>query len=204
MMAQSSYSSVPLAPRTVKFWLSRKLRLQGKRDARKYSQLSDYTRTHAVIVVQNRALAGQREVNQWLINNATPLRVGNARSLVNVQYHESELQRLKTEPGNTPRARRLVDEKIVILRRSISDIESQLESNASQLASLALVAFQARGSWSNYYEQMAGIYSRARANKLKHDVDSVRAEVPDLENIPLVDFEENEGVEITGKISRIK
>jgi hypothetical protein len=97
-----------------------------------------------------------------------------------------------------------VEEKIVILRRSISDIESQLEANASQLASLSLVAFQARGSWSNYYEQMAGIYSRARANKLRHDVDSVRAEVPDLENIPLVDFDEDTGTEITGNISRNK
>ena len=43
---------------------------------------------------------------------------------------------------------------------------------------------------------MAGIYARARANKLKHDVDSVRAEVPEMVNIPLVDFEEFETPDI--------
>lgn len=195
-MAQSLFSSAPVAPHQVDFWLTLRLRAQGKRDAKKYAQLSDYTRTHAIIVAQNRALAGQREVNQWLIKNASPLQVGNARSLVKIRLYESEIERMRNEPGSSGRARRLSTERIGILQREILNTESQLEANTAQLGSLMLAADQALGSWSNYYEQMAGIYARARANKLKHDVDSVRAEVPELVNIALVDFEEFETPDI--------
>lgn len=195
-MAQSLFSSAPVAPYQVDFWLTFRLRSQGKRDAKKYAQLSDYTRTHAIIVAQNRALAGQREVNQWLIKNASPLQVGNARSLVKIRLYESEIERMRIDPGSSGRARRLSTERIGILQREILNTESQLEANTAQLGSLMLAADQALGSWSNYYEQMAGIYARARANKLKHDVDSVRAEVPELVNIALVDFEEFETPDI--------
>lgn len=189
-MAQSHYSSAPVAPGIVGFWLSIKLKSQGKRDAKKYSQLSDYTRTHALIVAQNRALAGQREVNQWLIKKSAPLQVGSSRSLVKLDVYESELARLKAESVTGGRHKRLNQERIGMLQREILNTESQLESNTAQLGTLLLAAEQALGSWSNYYEQMAGIYTRARSNKLRHNVDSVSAEVPELESIVLVDFDE--------------
>lgn len=200
-MAQSLYSSAPVAPATVGFWLSTKLRLQGRKDAKKYSDLSDYTRTHALIVAQNRALSGQREVNQWLIKKSSPLHVGNSRSLVKLNVYETELARLRSENVSGGRAKRLNQERIGMLQREILNTESQLESNSAQLGSLLLAAEQALGSWSNYYEQMAGIYTRARANKLKKSVDSVSAEVPELVSISLVDFDE---VETTNAVSTRK
>lgn len=197
LMAQSHYSSAPVAPGIVGFWLTVKLKSQGRRDAKKYSQLSDYTRTHALIVAQNRALAGQREVNQWLIKKSAPLQVGNSRSVVKLNVYESELSRLKAENVTGGRLKRLNQERIGLLQREILNTESQLESNTAQLGTLLLAAEQALGSWSNYYEQMAGIYTRARSNKLRHNVDSVSAEVPELESITLVDFEELKQAEST-------
>lgn len=203
MMAQSLYSSAPVAPGTVGFWLTIKLKSQGRKDAKKYSQLSDYTRTHALIVAQNRALSGQREVNQWLIKKSAPLQVGNSRSIVKLNVYETELARLRSENASSGRQKRLGQERIGLLQREILNTESQLESNTAQLASLVLAAEQALGSWSNYYEQMAGIYTRARSNKLKKSVDSVSAEVPELENIELVDFAELETT-VTAPPKRVK
>jgi hypothetical protein len=51
-----------------------------------------------------------------------------------------------------------------------------------------LQAEQAIESWVHYYEQMASIYTRARAAKMKVDVSTVQAEVPELESIELVEI----------------
>lgn len=191
-MATSQFSSAPVAPATVDFWLGVKLRREGRRDAKKYVQLSDYTRTHAMIVAQNRALAGQREVNQWLIKKAGPLQVGNARLNAKLELFAAELERLRKFPGETNRARRDSQWRVDLIEREILNTTSQINANSAQLASLVLAAEQALGSWGNYYEQMAGIYARARAIRLRQDVDSARAEVPILEPIQLVDFEQTE------------
>lgn len=189
-MASSQFSSAPVAPAKVSFLLGMKLRREGRRDAKKYVQLSDYTRTHAMIVAQNRALSGQREVNQWLIKKAGPLQVGNARLDAKQQLFLNELERLRKDPGLTNRAKKDAIWRIDLIEREILNTTSQTNANSAQLASLVLAAEQALGSWENYYEQMAGIYARARAIRLRQDADSARAEVPILEPIQLVDFEE--------------
>lgn len=203
-MSSSQFSSAPVAPVKVGFWLGLKLRRDGRRDSKKYVQLSDYTRTHAMIVAQNHALAGQREVNQWLIKKAGPLQVGNARLEAKLDLFKGELERLRKDPGLTNRARRDSLWRIDLIEREILNTTSQANANSAQLASLMLAGEQALGSWINYYEQMAGIYARARAIRLKQDVDSARAEVPILDPIPLVDFEEPEVLGMDPKGSRKK
>ncbi len=194
-VGQSRFSSAPVAPNAVGYWLSRNLSSQGRVDAKKYAQINDYTRTHAILVAQNRALAGQREVNQWLIQNSSPLQVGTSRSVVKLAVLKAQLEHLKSEHVVGGRLIRRSQERMGILQREIVNTESQIDSNTSQLESLSMAAEQALGSWSNYYAQMAGVYARARANKLGRNVDSVSAEIPELENVALVDFAEFDAAE---------
>lgn len=187
-LAKQQSTVAPTAPLTVDFWLAMKLRSQGRKDAHRYSQLNDVTRTHAILVAQNRANAGQRGVNQWLIKAATPLHVGNARNYVLLETYDAESQRIDSLGSESGRNRKMVESKQSQLQREIMNVQGQIDSNSAQLESLRLIAEQAMGTWRNYYEQMAGLYARARANKMKANVDSVRAEVPELEDVEIVDF----------------
>jgi hypothetical protein len=68
----------------VKLIQSIRISWQGRKDAKKYSGLKDFTRTHALITAQAGAQAGQHRVNQWLIQSLDPLLVGNERIAVQI------------------------------------------------------------------------------------------------------------------------
>lgn len=178
------------APSEVDWWTQLTLRRQGRQDARRYRSLNDYTRTHALIVAQNKTNAGQRNVNQWVIQSVEPIRTGNARILVQLEVLADKLQRLQITSETSGRRKRELSALQERLEKQISNYTSQYQTNLAAAESVLLQGEQAIGSWANYYEQLAGIYTRARAAKLKIDVSSVEAEVPTLESVELVEIPE--------------
>lgn len=178
------------APSSVDWWTQQGLRRQGRQDARRYRSLNDYTRTHALIVAQNKTNAGQRNVNQWVIQSVEPIRTGNARILVQLDVLAERLERIQITSETSGRKKRELSAQEDRLEKQISNFTSQYQTNLAAAESILMQGEQAIGSWANYYEQLAGIYTRARAAKLKIDVSSVEAEVPTLESIELVEIPE--------------
>lgn len=178
------------APLSVDWWTAQSLRRQGRQDAKRYKSLNDYTRTHALIVAQNTTNAGQRKVNQWVISSIEPIQTGNARIMVQLETLEAKLQQIRKSAETSGRKKREIRVQAEHLEKHISNFTSQYQTNLAAAKSILLQGEQAIGSWENYYEQLAGIYTRARAAKLKVDVSSVEAEVPFMESIALVEFPE--------------
>lgn len=177
-----------MAPRTVSLGRTIRLKIQGRSDAKDYRGLQDFTRTHALIVAQNVARSGQRAVNQWVIQSIDPIQTGNARILVQVEAIQEAINRLKKEGDDSGRKQRTLKSQAQYLENQARNFESQYRANIAKAQTFLLQGEQAIGSWANYYEQMAGIYTRARAAKLKVDISSVEAEVPPLESVELVNI----------------
>jgi hypothetical protein len=190
MMAKPLKVREVQAPSSVDWWTQLGLRRQGRQDARRYKSLNDYTRTHALIVAQNKTNAGQRNVNQWVIQSVEPIRTGNARILVQLEVLAEKLERIQITSETSGRKKRELSAQEDRLEKQISNFTSQYQTNLAAAESILMQGEQAIGSWANYYEQLAGIYTRARAAKLKIDVSSVEAEVPTLESIELVEIPE--------------
>lgn len=173
---------------TVSFWLTRRLNHQGRSDARNNRGVQDFTRTHALLVAQNVARSGQRKVNQWVIEAIDPLQAGNARTLVKLESLKDILSELAQQRDSSGRKEKSLLKQVRYLENQRRNFASQYEANITRARTYLLQAEQALESWVHYYEQMASIYTRARAAKLKVDVSSVQAEVPELESIELVEI----------------
>lgn len=181
-----------IAPSSVSIFQSLKLKRQGRSDARRYRGLQDFTRTHALIVAQSIARSGQRKVNQWVIETLDPIQTGNARILVQISATKAAHAEVKIEGEVSGRKRRVLTQKKLYLENQIINFQSQFDANISKTHSILLQGEQAIGSWVIFYEQMAGIYTRARAAKLKEDISSVQAEVPQLESVEIVNIQNSE------------
>lgn len=192
------------APLSVSWWTEQSLRRQGRQDARKYKSLNDYTRTHALIVAQNKTNAGQRNVNQWVIQSIEPFVTGNARIIVQLDALEDKKESLEKSTENSGRKKRELKAQLEHLEKQISNYTSQFQTNLAVAKSVFLQGEQAIASWENYYEQLAGIYTRARAKKLKVDVASVEAEVPSMQSVELVEITEFIDVSLLEKDLKIK
>lgn len=190
-----------MAPRFVSLARTLRLKIQGRSDAKDYRGLQDFTRTHALIVAQNVARSGQRAVNQWVIQAIDPIQTGNARILVQTEAIQEAINRLKKEGDDSGRRQRTLRSQAQYLENQARNFESQYRANIAKAQTFLLQGEQAIGSWANYYEQMAGIYTRARASKLKVDISSVEAEVPQLESVELVNIQgfDNPAMPFTSK-----
>jgi hypothetical protein len=134
------------------------------------------------------ARAGQRKVNQWVIEAIDPLQAGNARTIVKLESLKEILADLASQGDSSGRKQKLLLKQIRYLENQRRNFAAQYESNLTRAQTYLLQAEQALESWVHYYEQMASIYTRARAAKMKVDVSSVQAEVPELESIDLVEI----------------
>jgi hypothetical protein len=194
-MAKSKFSGAPIAPSRISLWQTVRLKSQGRRDAKKYLGLKDYTRTHALIVAQSKAQAGQHEVNQWLIKQIEPLQVGNSRLAVIIENLKDELSQVKARKEASPRlakANLLAAQKI---QKQVSNERAQFKANKAAIVSLVLSGEEALNSWESLYAEMAGVYTRARAMKSKQDIAAVASEVPVFQTIEIArisDFESTE------------
>lgn len=184
-MATGKFSGAPIAPLNVGLFLRVTVSLQGRKDSKKYVGLKDFTRTHALIVAQSKAQAGQHRVNQWLIHSLEPLTSGNERMLVQEEELQEKIQALKSQKPNNGREERALQKKAAEISEIRANLKSQRMSNAAAMDSLNLAAQEALNSWETYYDQMASLYSRARAIKSRTEVSKVASEVPKFISIPL-------------------
>jgi len=184
-VAASKFSGAPLAPQRVNWLLAISIARQGRRDAKKYVGLKDFTRTHALIVAQSKAQAGQHRVNQWLIQALEPLTSGNERILVQEEELQEQILHLKTQKASNGRETRALQKKAAELAERRGNLRSQRKANQASMDSLSLSAQEALDSWETLYNQMASLYSRARAIKSKSEISKVASEVPVFTSIPL-------------------
>jgi hypothetical protein len=193
-MARDKWSSAPLASNIG--WLERgRLRRQGRKDAKHYRGLNDYTRTHALIVQQAISQAGQNSVNQWLIEACKPFLTGNAGIKVQRGVQEFKIQDLGSRKPSSRRAQSQIESQIDVEREKKSNLEAQFETNLTLIEASHKSAEQAMATWVSRYEQAAAIYTRARANKAKESVASVGAQVPPFDAIPMLEINQSNDAE---------
>jgi predicted S18 family serine protease len=202
-VAVSKFSGAPLAPQRVNWFLALSISQQGRRDSKKYAGLKDFTRTHALIVAQSKAQAGQHRVNQWLILALDPLTSGNERILVQEEELQEQILSLKTQRASNGRETRALQKKAAELAERRGNLRSQRKANQASMDSLNLSAQEALDSWETLYNQMASLYSRARAIKSKSEISKVASEVPVFSSIPLA-TNHHEQVSPTKKAGKTK
>lgn len=173
------------APSSVGFLRGQKLARQGRKDANKYVGLNDHTRTHALLAAQAHCQAGQHAVNIWLIESAKQYLTGNARIEVEGKRISDEILLREKTPGDTGRAKKATQLKVSELRQQLTNLQAQYVTNNSLGSALMLAAEESLGAWAAYFDQLAGVYTRARARKSKRAISAVGAEVPVFEAIPI-------------------
>ncbi len=184
-MKKTGFKGAPLAPHNVGWITHLKISFRGRRDAKKYSGLKDFTRTHALITAQSIAQAGQHRVNQWLIESLDPLIAGNERISVQEEELNEQISSLRGQKSASGRDSRFSQRKAAELAELRSNLRSQKKSNTATMESLTMSAQEALGSWETYYDQIASLYSRARAVKGKAEISKVASEVPVFTSIQL-------------------
>jgi len=175
----------------VKAWSRFRLRRQGRQDARKYKGVQDFTRTHALIVAQSLANAGQRTVNQWFIESITPILTGNARIKVHRASVEEQLADLRAKlAALTGRQRSRTASQIAAFEQELVNLKSQYRANITTADSVEAEADQALDSWKSYYNEMAAIYTRARSRKSRRSPATASSEVPQFHSLTLAEMKE--------------
>ena len=180
------YRGLPTAPSRVSAGLALYLNRLGKADAKKYENLRDFTRTHAIIWIDKRAKGGQSEVNLWLSRESEPISSGNARIRVQMRQLQNELAELSNRRDTSGRERKRTADRVARLNQEIMNFEAQHETNKERGFTLRRMAEEALMTWQTHRETMASVYTRARAIASGLDVSSVRAEIPEFEPVELV------------------
>ena len=186
------FRGLPMAPQKVKGILATRLWRMGRSDAKKYENLRDFTRTHAIIQIDKLARTGQHNVNQWLNVESEPISSGNVRIRVQLSMLGEELADLKGRRDDSGRQRQRTLDRIQRVLQEIGNFKAQHESNMERGYTLRRLAAEGLDSWKTYRENMAAIYTRSRAIASGLDVSSVRAEIPEFESVELVEIPELE------------
>lgn len=190
------FRGLPLAPNRIQTRLGLRLRRMGRQDAKKYENLRDFTRTHAIIEIDKIAKRGQSKVNLWLTSESEPISSGNARIRVQMRQLEEELDSLLARREDSGRERKRTEARAARLTQEIMNFEAQHDTNVERGFTLRRMAEEGLMTWQTYRESMASIYTRARAIASGLDVSSVRAEIPEFGPIELViipELEEDDG-----------
>lgn len=176
-----------MPPITVGLFSYLSLVRHGKKDAKKYASLKDYSRTHILIAEQSKSQRGQISVNSWLNRMATAYATGNTRIQVQARGLVQQialLEKVVPESGREAKAKQV---KLGELTEELYDLESQYKANQVQIKAFVKSAETSMPAWARWYEQKAAIYTAARARKSKVDLDSVKAEIPKYESVPLAE-----------------
>ena len=191
-MAKSVKGMPPLPPSSVPYFLSIRLSRMGRQDVRKYQNLADSTRTHAIMEIEQLALSGQGSVNQWLIGAIVPLVAGNGQIRTQVEAIRAVIDKNQPKPGDSGRNRKRMAEANVVSENKITNLLQQCKSNVAMAEAHALAAEDAMRAWVDYYHAMAGIYMRARTRKNKTSGPVGMASIPAFSSHPLTDIPEFE------------
>lgn len=179
----------PMAPAEVSRGRARRWAALGRRDARRYGALQDYTATHSLLRAQGEAQRGQHNVNEWLLEQSAPVLSGNAR--IKIQMRKVREDRVQVM-SDTTRSARVQSQNLTRIERldsTLANMEAQLQSNVVKATGLSQMALEALGTWEAYYAQIAAIYTRARANASSQGVSAVAAEIPVMRSVNLVEID---------------
>ena len=179
----------PIAPREVGRIAARKWAFLGRRDARRYGALLDFTPTHSLLRAEGEAQQGQHAVNAWLIEQVRPDITGNERIAVSHAKASADLAELLADRSASARVQHQNSLRIERLRATLANMEAQRRANVTKARGAVQTALEAIGTWEKYYFQVAAVYTRARANARGESVSSVSAEVPAMRSVPVVEIE---------------
>jgi multidrug efflux pump subunit AcrA (membrane-fusion protein) len=161
----------------------------GRRDAKRYGSLLDFTPTHSLLRAESEAQQGQHKVNAWLIRQVAPEQTGNERILVQMRKAQDDRSAILADKTSSARGQNQNALRLERLDSNLANMEAQWRANVSKARGAIQTADQALGTWDKYYSQIAAIYARARAIAGRQDVSAVAAEIPTMKFIPLVEVE---------------
>lgn len=172
------HRGLPKAPTEIPWRWRRKLSRWARRDARQYKNVKDFTRTHAIIEIDNMIRSKQIDVNFWFETETRSLVLGNERIAVDLQQLEHELEEDLRRTDDTQRERARTASRIASAQQRLATFEAQLRSNRQQGASDRRMAEQAMNSFVAYREMLVSAYTRDRALFTGANIAAAQAEIP--------------------------
>lgn len=185
MRRRKNLFGLPFAPATASGKVRRRFETLGKGDAKKYQNVQDYSRTHAILEAEAMAQSGQHTVNQWLVQVVQPIIAGNARIELQVREVDAAAKALSlTKPSSGRHGAKLEAAKAEF-STELAFLAAQHESNLRAIDSLRLQAEEGFASWARYFQLLCSIYSRSRTLADKNPTHNAPAQVPQFRSIEL-------------------
>jgi hypothetical protein len=176
---------LPFAPAVVSGGVRRRFQTLGRADAKKYKNIQDFSRTHAVLEAEAMAQAGQHTVNQWLVQMIQPIIAGNARIELQVREVEADLQNTKSARATNGRQGAKLLAQADVLATDLAFLAAQYESNLRAIESMRFQAETGFASWAGYFQGLCAIYSRSRTLADKNATHDAPAQSPQFRPIDL-------------------
>lgn len=189
MALKASFNN-PITPKKLSFWEIRKIRLMGRRDAKKMQGLKDFTRTQAINEFESFSQRGEIALNDWLLRVSSPYVTGNSRIEAELDLLFVKIDKQKASMGKTGRENKAATLRLAALEQEMSDLRSQYASNKETGLALIRRADEVKPLWENLYRLKGSIYNQARARKLKADVEAAAAELPVYRVHPSVELDQ--------------
>lgn len=174
----------------VGFLATRKLRRQGRVDAKKYLNFQDTTATHAINEIEAFAKVGQLRVNEWLAQEIEPLRAGNKAILARLGHLDERIAKIESKRAATGRLRKANRILVAQLREQKLNLIAQFSANHSAGQRAVDLAGEAIETWRRFFQAQAAIYIRARSLKSKGKIPATTAATPSITGIRLLDIKD--------------
>lgn len=185
MKRRKNLFGLPFAPATASGKVRRRFEALGRGDARKYQNVQDYSRTHAILEAEAMAQSGQHLVNQWMVQVVQPIIAGNARIELQIREVDASAKALSlTKPISGRHAAKLELAKTEI-STELAFLAAQHESNVRAIDSLRMQAEEGFASWARYFQLLCSIYSRSRTLAEKSSTHDAPAQSPQFRPIDL-------------------
>ncbi len=191
-MAKKSSFTQPPIPAKIDFWERRKIAKQGRKDAKKTQGLKDFSRTQAVNAFESWAQEGEIALNDWLLRVTEPYIKGNERINAEALHLCARIKKAKATPATSGRQQARAAARLAALEQEMADLRAQFAANRETGWAQIRRAEETKPLWQNHFRQKAAIYNRARAMKLKQNVEAAAAELPVYRDHDLVELEQFE------------
>lgn len=189
-MAKKTSFNNPDIPNNPGRWQTRRIRRDGRKDARSNRSLKDFTRTQAINAYESFSQRGEIALNDWLLKVSAPFVTGNARISAELNLLFIKIEKRKAAMGKTGRQQKAAIFHLASLEQEESDLRSQFASNKETALALIRRADEIKPLWENLYRHKVAIYNQARARKLKVEVEAASAEIPVYRSIPIVELDQ--------------
>ena len=189
-MAKKNSFNNPVIPKNPGYWETRRIRKNGRKDARANRALKDFTRTQAINAYESYSQRGEIALNDWLLRVSAPFVTGNARIEAELSLLFIKIEKRKANMGKTGRQQKAAILNLASLEQEESDLRSQFASNKETALALIRRADEVKPLWENLYRHKVSVYNQARARKLKVEVEAASAEIPVYRSIPIADLDQ--------------